>query len=316
MSDKMTYDDVREREMLPPGWTRSRSAVSPIAEFRSGLTGSQRTALDAFERRFGTFGGTEKRYIPLSDSDIEVREGEQVGTNDLAYIVRGHASVFDRKSLDLGGFQEIIEAGAFKDALDRNPDVALVPDHDMTRVLARTNRSPYLLELREDPKGLHYYAKVIPTADALDLRLRMEAGLVDQSSFAFTVDEDSWEIKEKDGEETVVRTIHRVGDLFDVTITAFGAYPQTDSQVVRSYAEVYASAQGRSLETVEAVQDPEEVAPETEGTEVEDLSHDSVVGGDEKVKPVDTQQGRDAKFRMQQSIQRHRHELGVNGDGS
>jgi HK97 family phage prohead protease len=151
------------------------------------------------------------------------------------YYVRGHAAVYDRKSLDLGGFQEIV-ARAF-DVLDSDPLVHLNWDHDMGRALASTRSKTYLLELREDPKGLHFYAKVAPTTAAKDLRILMEGGVIDQASFAFTVAEDTWEIRNQGKpDEVVVRTIQQVGELFDVTVTAQGAYPQTDSQVVRSYA--------------------------------------------------------------------------------
>jgi phage head maturation protease len=62
----------------------------------------------------------------------------------------------------------------------------------------------------------------------------------------------------------VLRTITRVGELFDVTITAQGAYPQTDSQVVRAYALAYAASTHGRLDSEEergAISD--EAAPET-----------------------------------------------------
>jgi HK97 family phage prohead protease len=107
----------------------------------------------------------------------------------------------------------------------------------MRYALASTDSTDYLLELRSDPKGLHYYAKVAPVSYANDLRILMKGGVIKQASFAFTVAHDSWEIVNRDKpDEYVIRTIHEIGDLFDVTITAQGAYPQTDSQVVRAYA--------------------------------------------------------------------------------
>lgn len=142
--------------------------------------------------------------------------------------VRGHAAVFDQLSLDLGGFRERIAADAFDSVLERSPDVFLVWDHDTRRVLAGTNNGS--LELRKDTGGLGFYARVPPFSYARDLQLAMDTGLINQASFAFTVARDDWEI---DGEENITRTIHEVRDLYDVTITAMGAYPQTDSQLVR-----------------------------------------------------------------------------------
>lgn len=228
----------------------------PTADWRSLLTRDDRTRLDLFEQRCGNFGGRERRALAFADAEVEIRDS---GEGPDAYTVKGHAAVFGRKSLDLGGFQEIIAPSAFDAVLDRSPHVLLLWDHDTRYQLAstKTNR----LELRIDPRGLHYWARVVgSTSHARDLRYLMDAGEVDQSSFAFTVTRDTWEIK-NDGKdnETVLRTIEEVGELFDVTITAMGAYPQTDSSVVRVYAKDYASTHGRLPNEGAG---SEEVAPE------------------------------------------------------
>jgi HK97 family phage prohead protease len=168
----------------------------------------------------------EQRMLPIED--VEWRKGG--GPDQLT--IRGHASIFNRLSLNLGGFRERISPGAFTEALDNNPDVHALWDHDTRLVLARTKNKT--LELREDPIGLHFWAKVADTSYARDLRVLMERGDVDQASFAFTVAPggDEWNIREEDGEEIVERTINKVGELFDVTVCAQGAYPQTDTSVV------------------------------------------------------------------------------------
>lgn len=165
----------------------------------------------------------EHRTLPLED--VTWRESG-AGAGEL--IVRGHAAVFNRSSLDLGGFTERIAPGAFTKALDANPDVHALWDHDTKLVLARTKNKT--LDLREDPVGLHFYAKVADTSYARDLRILMERGDVDQASFAFTVARDEWTIDDK---EQVTRTIHEVEQLYDVTVTAQGAYPHTDTSVVK-----------------------------------------------------------------------------------
>jgi HK97 family phage prohead protease len=169
----------------------------------------------------------EHRVLPLED--VEWRKS---GAGPDQLTIRGHASIFNRLSLDLGGFRERIAPGAFTDALDGNPDVHALWDHDTRLVLARTKNKT--LDLREDPNGLHFWAKVADTSYARDLRVLMERGDVDQASFAFTVAPggDEWNIHEEDGEEVVERTINKIGELFDVTVTAQGAYPQTDTSVV------------------------------------------------------------------------------------
>lgn len=284
---------------------------------------------EAFTRFHGQFGEREVRVMPLSD--LALRASGDPATPEV-FTVKGHAAVFNRLSLNLGGFQEKIDKAAFADVLDTDPDVHLLWDHDTRYPLARTRSNQYLLELREDPKGLHTYAKVAPTTFASDLRVLMESGVIDQMSFAFTVESDTWEIHEEGGEETVIRTIHKIGDLFDVTICAQGAYPQTDSSVVRAYAQYYAESNGRlegassteddasreaeevgrsaSTDEVEQGADPDVVAEAeaitaaAEGNEPESPSHD--VGGSSD---QPTERVRELSFRMRRALELSRHDM-------
>jgi HK97 family phage prohead protease len=159
---------------------------------------------------------------------VEVRDAPGDG-----FTIRGHAAVFNRESLDLGGFKEVIAPRAFADVLRRNPDVHLDWDHDTRYVLARTTSGT--LDLSEDATGLLVNARVAPTSYSKDLRILMERGDIDQMSFKFTVAEDTWDLQHRGtSQERVLRTVTRVGNLFDATVTAQGAYPSTDVAVVRS----------------------------------------------------------------------------------
>lgn len=161
-------------------------------------------------------------FIASLDS-IELRESAS-GNGD--FTLTGHAAVFDRWSEDLftfaGSFRERIAPGAFTDVLKRKPDVRLLFNHD-GMALARTKSGT--LELSQDEDGLRVWARLAPTTTASDLRLAMQRGDVDQMSFAFTVAEDEWH--EDHEEETIERTIIRVGELYDVSVVTFPAYPDT-----------------------------------------------------------------------------------------
>lgn len=165
-----------------------------------------------------------RRAVTLPLDEVEWRDSG----NGSDYTMRGHAAVFGRLSEDLGGFRELIEAGAFRGALRGTPDVRLLFNHDPNYVMARTASGS--LELREDQTGLHVWARVAPMQWVTDLRTSMQRGDVDQMSFAFTIRDggDEWAIAE-DG--TVVRTIRADGveELFDVSVVTFPAYPQTDA---------------------------------------------------------------------------------------
>lgn len=175
----------------------------------------------------------------------EVRAAENGRSQD--FTIKGHAAVFNTWT-DLGIFREKVSKKAFDDVLARDPHVLHLIDHDTRYVLSSTRNKT--LELRTDPKGLHMWSKVAPTTYAADLRVLMERGDVSQSSFAFTVAEDKWNDKTEDG--VPERTILRVGELYDVTTTAMGAYPTTDSQVAARTL-----ARARAL-----VEDPESLPEE------------------------------------------------------
>lgn len=174
--------------------------------------------------------GALRHALVVPFQNIEMRKA-QSGRSD-NYTLRGHAAVFNGLSEDLGGFRELLEPGAFRQALRGKPDVVLLHNHDSNRVLARTTASidgKPSLELREDSVGLHVWAVIQPRSWVDDLAVEMEGGLVDQMSFAFTIRDggDDWAVAE-DG--TVVRTIRADGvdALYDVSVVTYPAYPQTD----------------------------------------------------------------------------------------
>jgi HK97 family phage prohead protease len=210
-------------------------------------------------------------FVREVDADLqrtfpfEVEEVRDSGSGAGIYTVKGHAAVFNKWSLDLGGFREKIKPGAFDETLSRNPHVLHLWDHDTSRALSSTRSTQYPLELRTDPSGLRFYSKVAPTSYSNDLRTLLEGGVIDQSSFAFTVAKDEWKISGEDEDEVVERTIIEVKDLFDVTTCAMGAYPTTDSALaVRSLS--LGRQHGAPVAAHIRADDGKEAAPIVEGT--------------------------------------------------
>jgi uncharacterized protein len=188
--------------------------------------------------------------------DFAVERVSPNGDDDGSYTMLGHAAVFNRWSLDLGGFREKLDKKAFDNVLSSDPHVLHVIDHDTRFVLSSTRNKT--LELSTDPKGLRYWSKVAPTSYAADLRVLLERGDISQSSFAFTVARDEWKITGEGQDEIVERTILEVANLFDVTTCAMGAYPATDSALaLRSLVS------GRQVGIAAPVLNP--VGNETEG---------------------------------------------------
>lgn len=181
------------------------------------------------------------RAVPF---DVEeVRDSDAVGPG--TYSIKGHAAVYDQWSLNLGGFRERIAPDAFDNVLAHDPHVLHTWDHDTSRALSSTKSGKYKLELESDKQGLRFYSRVAPTTYSKDLRTLLDGGVINQSSFAFTVKRDAWKISEDDdGAERVERTILEIEDLFDVTTCAMGAYPQTDSALALRSMTRSSAAQG------------------------------------------------------------------------
>lgn len=208
------------------------------------------------EQQLGLFGGNERRTFPVVFN--EVRDS---GAGEGQFTISGYAAVYDRPSLDLGGFREYIRRGAFDSVLASQPRVTLTIDHDTRYTLATTkNRT---LELSTDQNGLKFWARVAPTQYARDLRLLMERGDVDEASFVFEVDTAGQEWRTaNDG--SVERDITRVTGLHDVCVTSAAAYPDATASLVRARALLYANHQG-------FLPKPEDVASQ-DGAGDEDVS--------------------------------------------
>ena len=162
---------------------------------------------------------TEKRFYDIT---VEQREGAE--NQDTPTTIVGHAAVFDKLSENLGGFQERIDKGAFDDVLDN--DVRAFFNHDPNHLLARSTSGT--LRLSTDDKGLKYEFDVPDTTSGRDLLVSMKRGDITQSSFAFTVEDDSWNME--NGMD--VRTINKVKRLYDVSPVSIPAYPDANDLVV------------------------------------------------------------------------------------
>jgi len=136
--------------------------------------------------------------------------------------VEGYAAVYDSESNTLGWFTEVIAPGAFRDALERSPDIVALFNHDQNIVLGR--RSSGTLEVNEDSRGLRYRIPELPKSRE-DVYEAIQRGDVNKSSFAFTIAEggDKWE--ERDGK--TVRTITKFDRIYDVSPVVYPAYSDT-----------------------------------------------------------------------------------------
>ena len=198
------------------------------------------------------------RFSTLEKFDAEVRkssvvkEQREFRMENAEYegnTIRGYAAVYNSDSEWMGGFYEQIEAGAFDSVLDN--DVRAYFNHDENLLLGRVSSGT--LRISTDKRGLFYEVDLPNTTYANDLVELMKRGDVNQSSFAFLIEQDRWE--QRDG--ITYRIIEKVSRLLDVSPVAQPAYPDATSEL-----------KTRDLET--------ETKEEVEAAAVENTASDSV----------------------------------------
>ncbi len=139
---------------------------------------------------------------------IEVRDAD---SDDM--VLEGYAAVFNSET-DLGHFREVIKPGAFDDVMTN--DVRALINHDPNLILGRTENGT--LELSTDERGLKYRVKLGNQQYAKDFYESVKRGDISQSSFAFTIKDQSW------NEERTVRSVDKVRQLLDVSPVTYPAY--------------------------------------------------------------------------------------------
>jgi HK97 family phage prohead protease len=94
-------------------------------------------------------------------------------------------------------------------------------DHLLTRQSSGT------LKLSVDEKGLKYEFASPNTQMGNDILEMMERGDLSQSSFAFTIEKETWEYEEVNGETERRRIINKIDLLYDVSPVTYPAYSDT-----------------------------------------------------------------------------------------
>lgn len=138
------------------------------------------------------------------------------------YYVEGYATTFDDPYVlwecDGVQYKEVIDRHAL-DGADLS-DVIMQFDHT-GRVFARTGKSNTLL-IEPQEHGLFMAADLSRTAQARSMHEDIAAGLITKMSWAFTVQEDSYD------RETRTRRILKIKKVYDVSAVSFPANPSTD----------------------------------------------------------------------------------------
>lgn len=138
----------------------------------------------------------------------------------------GYFSVYNSRSVDLGGFVEVVKPGTFNRNFNADRDIRSIFNHDRNWILGRTKAGT--LRHSQNAKGAIAECDLIDTSYARDLAKNVAAGNIDGMSFGFRTLSDNWFVK--DGIN--VRELLDV-ELLDTSPVTFPAYPAT-SVTVRS----------------------------------------------------------------------------------
>ena len=162
--------------------------------------------------------------------------------------ISGYCVRFNEESLDMG-FIETIEKGAVTQEVIDKSDVFCLFNHDDDMVLGRSLHNKGNLKLSVDENGVKYECKLLDNELAKTVRSYIQAGLVDTSSFAFSIDPEDEEAQEwkrlPDG--TITRTIRKIDRLYDSSPVWCAAYPSTSCSC-RAFDEFKKAEEKRNAE--------------------------------------------------------------------
>ena len=158
----------------------------------------------------------------------EIRSDAVPFDEEKRYRVRGYATTYNEPytlySDDDIEIREQVAPGAFDEA-DMD-DVIMQYNHE-GRVFARTRNNT--LSLSSDEHGLLIEADLGGTEIGRQLYDEIDGGYTDRMSFGFTVDADEVSEEREKGKQTIyLRTITRIGKLYDVSAVSIPANDGTE----------------------------------------------------------------------------------------
>lgn len=176
--------------------------------------------------------------------NFEVRSVSHMESNSEELYVEGYAAVFDSPTVlfEMDGveYKEQICKGAFDNC--NMTDVIFNYNHS-GKVMARTRNKT--LELNIDDKGLFIRARLDGTEEGRNLYEEIKGGYIDRMSFAFTVNEESYD---RAKHQWNVRDIKR---LYDVSAVSIPAYDDTSISARKNFI-LEAEAQEKARQAAEA----------------------------------------------------------------
>jgi len=129
---------------------------------------------------------------------------------------------------DLGYFEEVIMAGAFDNALSKDYDIRCLFNHEADLILGRTKADTCKVFVNGDGNLEYTWIPDYENPTHMSVVRSIMRGDITQSSFAFTIKEQTWSESEKYG-TMGKRKITIIEDLYDVSPVTYPAYEDTEA---------------------------------------------------------------------------------------
>ena len=142
-------------------------------------------------------------------------------------VIGGIAAVINSVT-DLGYFEEVIEEGAFDNALSKEYDIRCLFNHEAELILGRTKASTCNVFVNADGNLEYTWIPDYENPTHMSVVRSIMRGDITQSSFAFTIKEQKWSESTKYG-SMGKRTITIIEDLYDVSPVTYPAYADTEA---------------------------------------------------------------------------------------
>ena len=129
---------------------------------------------------------------------------------------------------DLGMFEEVILPGAFDYALSKDYDIRCLFNHESELILGRTKAETCKVFVNADGNLEYTWVPDYENPTHVSVVRSIMRGDITQSSFAFTIKEQTWTDSTKYG-TMGKRTIKVIDELFDVSPVTYPAYEETEA---------------------------------------------------------------------------------------
>lgn len=183
-----------------------------------------------------------------AETGLDNENSNNQAENEQNMSISGVAAVFNQPSIK-GDLTEYIDQNALN-GVDLS-NVLLLYSHDFSNILARADAGT--LQTSVQPDGLHFNAQLPDTQLGHDTYTNILNGNIKGMSFGFTLapDGDSWSVN---SQGNTIHTIHKIGQVFELSLTPIPAYTETSVQVQRDLAQFLSSKK----EVVKMAEKPEE----------------------------------------------------------